>query len=408
MPQPTAKKRILYLFDDVNYPSGARNATALQAKALQGIFDVSLLSVREAGPEAQALFDGIPFLAVPALHQLDSLHHPLGQVLLGKNFPARQKIYKLRQASAILTNQQGAFNLKLFGGPLIPVMDSYDIVVVVSEASMLRPLAARLQKAKKVQWIHTDYARWRSHSLWARRVTRHDAELYAHFDAIVTLSTHCQNSFSQLFPTLATKNHSIRNLIDAVGIRQRATENQPAQAPLAAFNLITIGRMEAEKNLDALIDTAALLAQEYRDFHWYLVGGGRLLPHIQKRVRTQGLAGVVVPTGPLQNPYPLLAACHIMVLLSHYEGTPVTIDEAAALGVPVLATCVGGVPQQIAHKQNGLLLAPGPDLPQRAAATLAQMIQHPQQLQLLRQSTIDISAQNQATLAQLEQLFSSL
>ena len=55
----------------------------------------------------------------------------------------------------------------------------------------------------------------------------------------------------------------------------------------------------------------------------------------------------VVLTGALSNPCPLLKHCNLMVLFSEYEGTPVTIDEAGVLGVPVLANDVGGVREQI-------------------------------------------------------------
>ncbi|NLW79970.1 MAG: glycosyltransferase [Ruminococcaceae bacterium] len=408
MPEPGAKKRILYLLDDVNYPSGVRNATALQARALQGRFDVSALSLHPAGPEARALFAGIPFVDTSALQPLNSLHHPLGQVLVGRGYTLGQRLLKLRQARAIIAQRQEAFNLKLFGGPLLPVMDNYDIVVVASEASMFRPLAAQLKKARKVQWIHTDYARWKNYTLWARRMTRHDASLYAGFDAVVTLSALCRDGFLALYPALAGKTHSIRNLVAEDTIRQKAGAGLAQSTALAPFNLITIGRLEAEKNLDALLDTAGRLAREGHAYHWYLVGDGRLAQHVRKRIQAEGLADKVILTGQMDNPYPLLAACDVMVLLSRYEGTPVTIDEAGVLGVPVVATQVGGIPDQICDGQTGRLLPLGNDLAQRAAAVLAGMIKDPHQLRAFRQNMAGAGPQNQATLARLEDLFSAL
>lgn len=407
-PPPSGKKRILYLLDDANYPSGARNATALQAQALQDEFEVSVLALRQAGAEARARFVGLPFVEVPALRRADSLHHPLGQVLLGRGFSLKARFLKLRQAAAILTQRQDAFNLRLFGGPLLPVLEQYDIVVVASEASMFRPLAARLQKAKKVQWIHTDYARWKNISVWARRVTRRDAALYAHFDAVVTLSDNIRADFAALYPALAGRAHSIPNLVDEAGICEKAAAPCPQTDGLAPFNIITLGRMEAEKNLDGLLDAAARLAGGGQPFHWYLVGGGRLLPHVQKRVHALGLTGNVISTGPLENPYPLLAACDVMVLLSHYEGTPVTIDEAKVLGVPVMATRVGGIPGQVADGRTGLLLSPGDGLAARAAEALAGMMQHPQQLQTFRQNLATSPNHNADTLRKLEQLFTEI
>ena len=55
----------------------------------------------------------------------------------------------------------------------------------------------------------------------------------------------------------------------------------------------------------------------------------------------------VIFTGYLDNACPLLKQCDVFILLSEYEGTPVTIDEAKVLGIPVLAQDVGGIADQI-------------------------------------------------------------
>ena len=49
----------------------------------------------------------------------------------------------------------------------------------------------------------------------------------------------------------------------------------------------------------------------------------------------------------MENPCPLLAACDALVVFSEYEGTPVTIDEAKALGVRVIAPDIGGIREQL-------------------------------------------------------------
>jgi glycosyltransferase involved in cell wall biosynthesis len=58
----------------------------------------------------------------------------------------------------------------------------------------------------------------------------------------------------------------------------------------------------------------------------------------------------------------------LFVNLSDSEGMPVSIMEAMSAGVPVIATAVGGVPEMVAHRKNGLLLQPDPDPSEVGAA----------------------------------------
>ena len=62
--------------------------------------------------------------------------------------------------------------------------------------------------------------------------------------------------------------------------------------------------------------------------------------------------------GHLDNPYPVMSRCDTLVLVSKYEGTPVTIDEAMVLGIGVIAPRVGGIEEQISRYENSELYSP--------------------------------------------------
>ena len=62
--------------------------------------------------------------------------------------------------------------------------------------------------------------------------------------------------------------------------------------------------------------------------------------------------------GHLNNPYPVMSKCDTLVLVSKYEGTPVTIDEAMVLGIGVIAPRVGGIAEQISRYENSELYSP--------------------------------------------------
>jgi glycosyltransferase involved in cell wall biosynthesis len=70
------------------------------------------------------------------------------------------------------------------------------------------------------------------------------------------------------------------------------------------------------------------------------------------------------------DPWRFYADLDVVILTSRNEGTPVALIEAAAAGVPAVATRVGGVPAVVADGGTGLLVAPG-DAEALAAAVLS-------------------------------------
>ena len=130
-------------------------------------------------------------------------------------------------------------------------------------------------------------------------------------------------------------------------IRERAKAPLTVPVDERVCNLITIGRLEREKRYDRLLDIAAELKKRGFAFRWYFAGSGPLFEDIRRRRDALGLGPCVTLTGYMENPCPLLARCDALVLFSEYEGTPVTIDEAKTLGVPVIANDVGGVREML-------------------------------------------------------------
>ena len=122
------------------------------------------------------------------------------------------------------------------------------------------------------------------------------------------------------------------------------------------MKFITISRLDNEKAIDRLLSICKRLKNKGYDFYWYIIGGGRLYDKIKLQIIDMRLEDSVILTGELDNPMPLLKQCDVFALLSKYEGMPVTIHEAMILGVPVIATNVGGVSEQIEDGINGLLV----------------------------------------------------
>lgn len=337
------RKKILFLFDNINYISGARNAALKQMECLSKAADIEGFSIEPCQEEALSTKWRI----------CDMADNPEFRCLL---FPIKavfQNIWSLRcklirAAYALLARVQmdSVLYERLLKRSISVYLSGFDTVCVVSEASKLRSTVAALHGPRKVQWIHTDYTVWSKLNSWTKAITRRDADLYESYDLIVCLSERLKDRFSQCMPRLREKTEVIPNFVDTETILRMAEGASEYCPDESVLNLISVGRMEREKRYDRLLEIAAEVKKQ-RAFHWYFVGDGPLLTEMKAYCSRLELDDCITFTGSLANPYPLMKQCDLFVLFSEYEGTPVTIDEAMVLGIPILANNVGGVPDQL-------------------------------------------------------------
>lgn len=105
------------------------------------------------------------------------------------------------------------------------------------------------------------------------------------------------------------------------------------------------------------IEAAQRLLKIREDVYFLLVGAGDRQKY-EKRVSELGLQNHFRFLGGVTSIYEALALMDVFVLPSEWEGFPVSILEAMAFGVPVIATQVGGIPELIENGETGLLIPP--------------------------------------------------
>jgi len=136
-----------------------------------------------------------------------------------------------------------------------------------------------------------------------------------------------------------------------------------------ADSLVCVGRLSAQKGQLLLLDAFARARADGARGRLVLVGDGEMRPEAEARIASLGLAESVTITGwqdEVQVRAHLLAA-RALVLGSFAEGLPVVIMEALALGRPVVATRINGIPELVRDGQEGWLVTPG-NVEQLAAA----------------------------------------
>jgi len=400
------KKRILYVFDDINYKNGVQKVTALQVSALKEIYDITLFSLTRPHEYTRALFSQLPVAGESVWDLMQVFSCPIKKVLSRGEYGIKQKLIRILYALLLRIGLHNALIDFLVSKQLYVMMNTFDIVIVLSESSKMRRLVANLKKPKKVQWIHTDYGRWHCLNDWTRAVSKFDRSIYSKFDKIITLSNSNRESFLSIFPEFREKTVVVWNMIPVDEIIEKSMQSLSADIKLHPVpRIITISRLDREKALDRLLNVCRRLKEEGYWFHWYLVGGGVLYDNIIGQLKKLRLENTVTLTGELENPMPLLKQCDFMALLSKYEGMPVTVHEAMILGVPVIATNVGGVSEQIQDGINGLLV----DNDEEAIYNgLKSSLDNPERLAGFREHLKNYRYDNQHILKQLTALFDSL
>jgi glycosyltransferase involved in cell wall biosynthesis len=161
---------------------------------------------------------------------------------------------------------------------------------------------------------------------------------------------------------------------------------QPARrtAPPAVPLILSVGRLRAKKGLDTLIDACAMLHQRGRAFACEIVGYGEEQAALQARIERFGLTDRVRLAGKLAREQVIARYARAAVYVQpsriaadgDRDGIPNVLLEAMAMGLPVVASSVSGIPELVGHGHNGLLVEP--DDPQALADAIMQLLNEPQ------------------------------
>jgi len=137
---------------------------------------------------------------------------------------------------------------------------------------------------------------------------------------------------------------------------------EPARAGHDAFIVGTVGHVSRTKGTDVFLEAAALALRTRPELRFEHIGPTRpwgdeeFEDRVQAMATSTALRNSVRMLGPVpaRDAYPRWS---VFVLSSRQEGFPLSTLEAMAAGIPVIATGVGGVPEQIAHLEQGILVA---------------------------------------------------
>jgi glycosyltransferase involved in cell wall biosynthesis len=122
---------------------------------------------------------------------------------------------------------------------------------------------------------------------------------------------------------------------------------------------LTVANLRPEKSYDVLLEAAGAIADQDLPIRIAAVGRGPLRDALHARHMELGLKERFRFLGQRDDVLQLMAGSDAFVLASRYEGIPVALMEASSVGLPIVASRVGGIPQILEDEVDALLVAPG-------------------------------------------------
>lgn len=120
-----------------------------------------------------------------------------------------------------------------------------------------------------------------------------------------------------------------------------------------------IGRLAAQKNFSLFLRMAARVAKERDDVTFVLFGNGPLRGELENEAENLDLKSRLRFVPFVEDRVTLYRCVDVLVVTSDYEGLPMTVSEAMACGVPVVASRLDGIAELFRHEQEVLMVDPG-------------------------------------------------
>jgi glycosyltransferase involved in cell wall biosynthesis len=187
---------------------------------------------------------------------------------------------------------------------------------------------------------------WRKYTLWVLKLC----------DGIIVLSSEW-DGLHKLIPDVVISRFPNAIDLSSLSLIRRFYEKD-------FVNILFLGHIGREKGIYELIDAVAMLDKSaVRNFRVYIVGESlkeNELAEVEKLIDTQNLYKLIEIRPPVyqEEKIDYFKRSDIFVLPSYHEGMPISIIEAMAAGLPIIATRVGGIPDLIEDNLTGMLIDP--------------------------------------------------
>jgi glycosyltransferase involved in cell wall biosynthesis len=196
------------------------------------------------------------------------------------------------------------------------------------------------------------------------------------FELLLYPLSSCHTAVSQsvirhLHDTLKWKPAKMRLIQNGVDVERFCTDRDTFDE---LATILAAGRLSREKGFDILVEALHLLAGKRRYFKCLIAGDGPEKASLLALRDNLGLGDKIEFLGYVRDIAPLMKTCDLLVLPSRHEGLPLSLLEAMASGLPVVASAVGGIPDLLTPDKGWVVPPANPEV---LADTIATVLDNP-------------------------------
>jgi glycosyltransferase involved in cell wall biosynthesis len=240
---------------------------------------------------------------------------------------------------------------------IVQLLDRLEIDVLHTSEFRSNVLGVLCSRKRPVRLVSTAHG-WITNDLRGHAYTLADRMLLRRFDRVILVS----HAMRRRLPRWWVPDERVRVVHNALMTDSygQAVLEAPRRAPdpRGPVRLLNVGRLSPEKGQPLLLEAVAALSKDFPGLHLSFAGTGPLEAPLMRLATELGLANRVDFLGYVADMPALYARTDLVVQSSFTEGLPNVMLEVAYLGVPVVATDVGGTREVIEHGVSGWLVEP--------------------------------------------------
>lgn len=227
----------------------------------------------------------------------------------------------------------------------------YDVVVTQTRFFVTSLLGMFYAKIHKLPLVHVE--RGTCHSVVSNRLVSLVARIYDHTVGTAIVKAAKLN---------VCVSESARTFVLHLGGKDTMVVYNGVDMPKHTnwVKITYVGRLVYAKGVQDLIRAFELCCNASDQLRLVIIGDGNYRKRLESQARASQYGNRILFCGELEHDsaMEMLASSDIFVNPSYSEGLPTSVMEAASLGLPIIATDVGGTSEIIIHKESGLLIQP--------------------------------------------------